>query len=135
MFKFREFVVFLILVLLLPSFSFAMKGGPDSFGYVYVDNEESGQEPFEWDTLKKETYYEGEMIKMPEDQISPAIPLGFTFNFYGKSYNQVYIVSNGFITFSSNSRAAYNLGTNIPQSGDNADNLAAGFWADLNTQK
>jgi len=36
-----------------------------------------------------------------DDVVSPAINIGFTFNFNGKNYTQCYVSSNGFITFGS----------------------------------
>lgn len=39
---------------------------------------------------------------LPDDNyVSPAVNIGFTFNFNGKNYTQCYISSNGFITFGS----------------------------------
>src|SRR5262245_19395344 len=34
-----------------------------------------------------------------DDQVSAAIPLGFSFNFYGSAYTDVHVASNGFLTF------------------------------------
>ncbi|HET7153203.1 MAG TPA: T9SS type A sorting domain-containing protein [Candidatus Kapabacteria bacterium] len=39
------------------------------------------------------------------DTYTGAIPLGFTFNFYGNNYDSVYLSSNGYIGFGNNTRA------------------------------
>src|ERR1041384_4391012 len=41
----------------------------------------------------------GTPIQMLDDEVSTTLPLGFIFDFYCTSYNQVRICSNGFITF------------------------------------
>ena len=41
----------------------------------------------------------GTTISLADDANSNALPIGFTFNFYGNSYTQVYASSNGFLSF------------------------------------
>ena len=63
------------------------------------------------------------------DDQSKEVSLPFTFTFYGQEYNSVYVCSNGFMSFTSNSTAYRPV--NIPNSGvPNA--LLAVFWRDLN---
>ena len=44
------------------------------------------------------------LVTLSDDAMSTALPIGFTFNFFGNAYTQFEISSNGFITF--------NLGAN-----------------------
>jgi len=63
------------------------------------------------------------------DDQSKQFTLPFTFNFYGTNYTSVYVCSNGFLSFTSNS-TAYNPSP-IPNTGvPNA--LIAPLWRDLN---
>ncbi|MCK5074902.1 MAG: T9SS type A sorting domain-containing protein, partial [Calditrichia bacterium] len=55
--------------------------------------------------------------------------LGFDFDYYGNTYSQIYIHSNGFISFTSNGSGLYSNG-GIPNS-DSPNNILAPFWDDL----
>ncbi|GBL36281.1 hypothetical protein EMGBS15_18760 [Filimonas sp.] len=65
-----------------------------------------------------------------DDQVSGAIPIGFTFRFYGNSYTQLYISSNGFISFDPAAGNGCCDGQLIPDA-SSPNNLIAGFWEDL----
>ena len=73
----------------------------------------------------------GTEIVLGDDQVSLAIPLGFAVDFYGSFYTQVYVSSNGFITFNSGSGSGCCSGLPIPSPGG-INNFIAGFWEDLN---
>ncbi len=63
------------------------------------------------------------------DDTSSLVPVGFSFPFYGNSYIDVYMVSNGFLTFGASSTA---LGNGpIPSTGV-PNNAIYGLWDDLN---
>ena len=38
-------------------------------------------------------------LSLSDDQVSAAIPIGFPFLFYGNTYTDIYVSSNGFVTF------------------------------------
>jgi hypothetical protein len=67
-----------------------------------------------------------------DDQVTGAIPIGFTFCFFGNQYNQCYIGSNGWLGFSPGQTAAFTSqivpSTNVlvPR------NCIMGPWYDLN---
>lgn len=63
--------------------------GPDSFGYAGVDIAYN----------QRSTGGTSAGVSC-DDCISGAINLGFSFDFYGNSYTQAYISSNGFLSFS-----------------------------------
>ena len=44
--------------------------------------------------------YAGTLVPLSDDDVSPLIPLGFDFCFYGNTYSEVNIGSNGWIGFS-----------------------------------
>jgi hypothetical protein len=72
----------------------------------------------------------GTYISLWDDQVSGAIPIGFEFYFYGSFYDQAYISSNGFITFSDGMYNGCCSGLPLPEL-DGSDNLIALLWDDL----
>jgi hypothetical protein len=62
----------------------------------------------------------GTAIGLGDDTQSGAIPLGFTFMFFGVSYTQVFVSSNGWITFMS--QAAPFTTRTIPSAADGVNN-------------
>src|SRR5437870_6423767 len=69
------------------------------------------------------------LLVLRDDEESAALPLGFTFNYYGISNSQVFVSSNGFITFGGEGSAPTGQ-TPLPSPGcPNVD--VAGLWADL----
>lgn len=73
----------------------------------------------------------GTFVGLSDDTVSGAIPLGFSFDFYGNSYTQAYVSSNGFLTFDSVSWSGCCNGPELPNGMNNPDNLVAGLWTDL----
>ena len=71
-----------------------------------------------------------EVTGLGDDSISAAIPLPFTFSFFGTDYNEVYVSSNGFLTFDAASPSGCCTGGLIP-SPQGPNNLIAGWWEDL----
>jgi len=63
-----------------------------------------------------------------------SVPLGFTFDFYGKSYDKVNIWSNGFLMFGpAPVRSGFFMGDQIP-SAANPNNIIAVAWSDWEPQ-
>ena len=72
----------------------------------------------------------GTTVPLNDDQVSGAIPIGFTFNFFGQNYSNFYISSNGLITFNSGTTAQPVYGGSIPST-NNPNNFIALAWNDL----
>ena len=73
----------------------------------------------------------GTAVSLTDDVVSGALPIGFNFNFYGNTYSNFYISSNGFIGFSPGMVNGCCQGQNIPNPSD-PDNLIAFAFNDLN---
>ena len=73
----------------------------------------------------------GTRVYLGDDQVSSAIPVGFNFNFYGSDYSDIYISSNGFITFNSGSSNGCSSGSYLPHYQANPSNLISFAWFDL----
>jgi hypothetical protein len=71
-------------------------------------------------------------LQLQDDQVSEAINIGFEFEFYGNKFSQIYIGSNGWISFSSNQSVNY-LSTSIPSANDYVPkNAIFAAWEDWN---
>lgn len=75
----------------------------------------------------------GNVVILDDDEVSSALPLGFTFNFFGVDYTEFYISSNGFITFDSDADDGCCDGQDLPNT-DSPNNLIAFAWTDLNPE-
>ncbi len=104
----------------------ASSGGPDPYGYRFVDSDEPDGPAFDWVDISAT----GTPIESltGDDQSSGAIPIGFPFDFYGTPFESVNVATNGFLSFT-NAGAGYN---NQPlPSGMAPEFLIAPFWDDL----
>jgi hypothetical protein len=79
-----------------PIVSFADTGGPDAFGYTFVDSNEPDGPVFNFIDISDTGILVGTNV---DDQGFFPLPLGFDFNFYGNTYNQIGMSSNGFLGF------------------------------------
>jgi NH3-dependent NAD+ synthetase len=72
----------------------------------------------------------GTDVPLSDDQVSGALPIGFSFDFFGNTYTDFYISSNGFITFSSGQPSGCCTGQVLPNA-STPNNLIAFAWEDL----
>lgn len=72
----------------------------------------------------------GHAVSLSDDQLSTAISIGFTFDFYGVNYTQAYISSNGVLSFSGSSGTMCCSGHSMPTA-SHPYPLIGGFWTDL----
>jgi len=95
-------------------------GEADQFGYTWSDSE-----PYAWidATSGQEAGFD-----VVDDAFIGPIDLGFDFKFYEHSYSQIYISTNGLLSFGAGSTAHENRA--IPLT-SNPDNIIAPFWDDL----
>ncbi len=101
-------------------------GGPDSFGYRWMDSDEPGGPSFSWiDIGLSGTPIAG---LDADDQNAGPIPIGFNFSFYGTTFDSVRVSTNGWISFTSTATAYSNQP--LPNTGG-PENLIAAFWDDL----
>ncbi|HNR45117.1 MAG TPA: hypothetical protein PKH80_08150 [Methanofastidiosum sp.] len=94
-------------------------GGPDVFGYTYDDTV-----PYQWIDISTT----GTDAGLNCDDCGTIVPIGFDFKFYGNTYNQVSIVSNGYLQFGDTSTTFSN--SDIPSTND-PENISCVFWDDL----
>ena len=99
-------------------------GGPDAFGYTWIDSDELGGPTYGWVDISGV----GTVISLGDDSNLGPFALGFPFNYYGSVFTDIRVASNGFATFTSTSGSLSNVA--IPTSSE-PNNLLAIFWDDL----
>jgi hypothetical protein len=100
-------------------------GGPDQFGYRWTDSDDSGGPAVTWVDISGN----GTPVNLTDDSYSGPIAIGFSFPFYENSYSELYIGSNGIITFGAGSPAVGDIGLPNPAA---PNNIVAIWWDDLN---
>ena len=104
----------------------ANTGGPDSFGYTYIDSTSAGGPTYNWIEI---TGTGTEILPSSDDSYVTDIPLGFFFNFYGSDYSLVAISNNGLLF----SGVASGQWTNQPIGASDIHGFIAPFWDDIVT--
>ncbi|MBT7310963.1 S8 family serine peptidase, partial [bacterium] len=100
-------------------------GGPDGFGYTWIDSDEAGGPAYNWFDISGL----GNTTGSNDDATYGPFDLGFNMSFYGNTFNQVNVCTNGFLSFTSLDAPYTNQ--EIPSSGAPV-NMIAPFWDDLN---
>lgn len=109
-------------------------GGPDSFGYEWIDSEEDNGPEYQWNDISSSgtvvsNWTATGSFGAKDEGYGEPINIGFDFDFYGNPKQEVYVGSNGFITFSPFSENSYSNDA-IPDS-DNPNDIIAALWDDL----
>ncbi len=99
-------------------------GGPDAFGYRWIDSDEPGGPTYNWVEISTV----GTAITgLGDDTNVGPFPIGFSFPFYGNNYTNIRFCSNGWISFTSTSNAYIN--GPIPSAAE-PNNAIYPFWDD-----
>jgi hypothetical protein len=102
-------------------------GGPDNFGYKWIDSNEPNGPEYEWFDISTI----GQNSGLTGDDNSVSLTLPFIFKFYGQAKTSVRVSSNGYLTFGSDG----GVYINDPIPGSNSPNdIIAPFWDDLHQQ-
>ncbi len=108
-----------------PGYTSRDLGGPDSFGYSWIDSEEPGGPDWEWSDISEIGF---EVEGLGDDQVAGPFEMGFDFPYYGQEKNLYWISSNGVISF--NEQIIPYANNPIPTNNDYTD-FIAWFWDDL----
>jgi len=102
----------------------ATTGGPDAFGYTFIDSN-SGGPAYNWIEISGTGT---QVLASSDDGEVYNIPLGFVFNYYGTDYSQLNISTNGLIF------TGYSHFLNQPiGNSPSAHGFIAPYWDDLVT--
>lgn len=106
-------------------------GGPDNYGYVWVDSDEGqgGITAFDWIDVSEVGVDLLVEDNLGDDDFIGPYSIGFNFSYYGSLYSELYIGSNGIIGF-----APTDMGSRfkqpIPTAGT-PNNIICLLWDDL----
>jgi uncharacterized repeat protein (TIGR01451 family) len=101
-------------------------GGPDPFGYAWIDSLEPGGPTYSWVDISTT----GTSILLSDDATAGPFPIGFSFGFYGGSFSNFYVSSNGWVTFVAPSGSDLSNDCPMPTNGT-PNNMLALMWDDL----
>jgi len=105
---------------------FKDSGGPDSFGYIWKDSDETNGPEYNWVNISE---IGTQLSFTHNDYAVGPFDIGFDFNFYGETYNEFIINPNGWIGFGDDWTDYHNY--SIPRV-DAPRPAIFGFWDDLN---
>jgi hypothetical protein len=106
-------------------------GGPDAFGYTYLDSRAPGGPAYTWLDLTTQGA-RLTALDAANDRRAGPLGIGFSFPYYDRSFEEVYVDSNGLLSFLG--PAGFSPPGNVPlTSGDAQGGLVAPFWDDLVT--
>ncbi|PIB35289.1 hypothetical protein BFP72_07700 [Reichenbachiella sp. 5M10] len=104
--------------------------GGDNFGYTWADSDSSDAVIYDWVDIAES----GNRLALGEgDGIFVSLP--FTFPYYGNTYDEVQIASNGFLTFNTTLGASGGQSNRSFPSTIDPDNHIAIFWDDLDPEE
>ena len=112
-------------------------GGPDNYGYSWKDELETGGPSYSWNSIETSgtevtSWTATSSYDALDEGYAGPFNLGFDFNFYGNTYNSIYINTNGILSFEL-AGVDLNAWTNsdIPNTA-NPNNIIVPFWDDMN---
>ena len=111
-------------------------GGPDSYGYRWIDSDESGGPTYNWIDITGigtpiTSWTATSSFDADDEGYGGPFALGFNFDFYGTSYDSIYVGANGYIGFSVAGMGTITyMNDSIPTAGA-PDGMIAGFWSDM----
>ncbi|MCK6603681.1 MAG: S8 family serine peptidase [Ignavibacteriaceae bacterium] len=110
------------------------QGGPDQFGYKWIDSDETGGPAYIWQDISSTgtpaaNWTPTGTYNAKDEGFAGPFDIGFSFKFYGQPKTQVRISSNGFLTFGTLTTNTF-TNSSIPSAGAPNDMIAP-FWDDL----
>ena len=103
---------------------FVYSAGNDSYGNNWIDSDLDSNNPYYWIDISTDN-----QIQFQTNDDGQFLDIGFEFNFYGQSYNNIIVNPNGWIGFGEDSNEWSN--GSIPND-DAPQNAIFAFWDDLN---
>ncbi len=101
-------------------------GGPDNFGYIWIDSDENGGPQFNYTDISTTGT---PVFGLLDDNIVGPYSIGFDFYFYGAIKNQFWVNANGCVGFTSNRITLGN--TAIPTNSSVYKDFVAWMWDDM----
>jgi len=113
--------------------------GPDGYGYTYLDSDDIGGPTFNWIEIsssgtKITSWYtrSGSNYNAQDDGTAGPFALGFDFVYNGQTFNQIYIGTNGAVSFTQDTLTDDGFFYNAWIPGMRFSDVLSPFWNDLN---
>jgi len=106
---------------------FDATGGPDAYGYTWIDSDEPGGPVYEWMDI---TATGTQIAGMGDDNYQGPFNIGFDFTYYWYTVTQFYVGSNGYLKFPPPTNIASVFPATIPIA-DGENDFIAGYMMDL----
>ncbi len=104
------------------------RGGPDAFGYTWIDSDEPGGPAFSWVDISTTGTEITTWTSGTADDGYATLPMPWAFPFYGVSQTSINVGTNGFVNFGTGSTSLSNGA--IPST-TAPNNAIYAFWDDL----
>lgn len=109
-------------------------GGPDNFGYEWIDSDEQNGPVYVWNDISSTgtaatNWIPSSSFDPLDEGYSGPYPIGFDLKFYGNVKTEIYFHSNGYVTFSPISEGTY-TNQEIPNSSV-PNEIISPLWNDL----
>jgi hypothetical protein len=106
----------------------APSGGPVVTGYSAIHSDDPAGP-----TYAPKPLFAATPLGLLDDEVSGAVPIGFDFDFYGDTYTELYVSSNGFVSFDPSADPGCCSGKAMPDP-LSPNNLIAFWWEDLSPE-
>ena len=100
-------------------------GGPDAFGHMWTDSDETGGPVLDWVDIST---VGTEITTFSDDGFVGPLDIGFAFPMYDSVYSTLYVGSNGMLTFDEGATSLSNA--QLPSTGVTSAMIAM-YWNDL----
>ena len=104
--------MYFLILIVFATLLFASSGGPDEFGYRWVDSDEPGGPTFNWIEISST----GTALRLGDDD-GETVDLGRIFEYYDIDYDQITICSNGWAALGYTTSHRYSFSA-LPDPGD-----------------
>lgn len=102
-------------------------------GWRFIDSDQPGGPVYQWRDL---TGIGQGLIFTGDDQNLGPYNIGFTFPFYGQSFNTLRVAANGWLSFTSSATGQPSYSNQyLPNIGSAPENLVAAWWDDLSPHR
>lgn len=113
----------------------ALPTGPDAYGYVALETGDAGGPSFNWVEIAPAGGGSGTPVSelIGQDDLSALLDLPFSFQYYGLTYDQITVCTNGWLAFGDALTEVDWSNSAIPDA-DGPPAMLAPFWEDLNLE-
>lgn len=114
-------------------------GGPDKFGYKWIDSDASDGPLFVWNDIsitgtEITNWTAADIFNSLDEGKAGPLQLGFSFSYYGRLFSHIWISTNGFISINDIASGAVFINTPLPRAAV-PNGIIAAFWDDLDGSK